>query len=129
LTAPGLVKSGFARDLLGWWSVKTKVPVSTGATSRLIERTRELAEVTAMLSNGQRLVTLTGPGGTGKTRLALQVGAELVDFFVDGVFFVRLAGLRDPSLVASAITTEARRDRFVEHQVTLRNTLRVLGST
>jgi predicted ATPase len=60
-----------------------------------------------MLSNGTRLVTLTGPGGTGKTRLALQAGAELVDLFVDGVFFVRLAGLRDPATVASAITSEA----------------------
>ena len=83
---------------------RTNLPV---ASSPLIGRTRELAEVTAMLSNGHRLVTLTGPGGSGKTRLALQVGAELVDLFVDGVFFVRLAGLRDPALVASAITSEA----------------------
>jgi predicted ATPase/class 3 adenylate cyclase len=83
---------------------RTNLPV---ATSPLIGRTRELAEVTAMLSNGHRLVTLTGPGGTGKTRLALQAGAELVDLFDDGVFFVRLAGLRDPSAVASAITSEA----------------------
>jgi hypothetical protein len=83
---------------------RTNLPV---VSSPLIGRTRELAEVTAMLSNGTRLVTLTGPGGTGKTRLALQAGAELVDLFVDGVFFVRLAGLRDPATVASAITSEA----------------------
>jgi predicted ATPase/class 3 adenylate cyclase len=83
---------------------RTNLPV---ATSPLIGRTRELAEVTAMLSNGHRLVTLTGPGGSGKTRLALQAGAELVDDFADGVFFVRLAGLRDPALVPSAIASEA----------------------
>jgi predicted ATPase len=83
---------------------RTNLPV---ATSPLIGRTRELAEVTAMLSDGHRLVTLTGPGGSGKTRLGLQAAAELVDLFTDGVFFVGLAGLRDPAAVASVITTEA----------------------
>ena len=60
----------------------------------------ELAQVLALLSSGDsRLLTLTGPGGTGKTRLALQAAAEASDSFPDGVFWVPLAPLRDPALV------------------------------
>ena len=51
------------------------------------------------LRNGVRLLTLTGPGGTGKTRLALQAAAEAADDFDDGVWWVPLAALRDPALV------------------------------
>jgi predicted ATPase/class 3 adenylate cyclase len=70
----------------------------------LVGRERELGEVRDLLrGEGVRLLTLTGPGGIGKTRLGLQVGAELLDEFEDGVFFVALAPLTDPALVASAI--------------------------
>jgi predicted ATPase/DNA-binding CsgD family transcriptional regulator len=70
----------------------------------LVGRDREVAEVRTLLSQPEvRLLTLTGPGGVGKTRLALQVAAELVDDFPDGVWFVPLAPLRDPTLVSATI--------------------------
>ena len=66
----------------------------------LVGREREVEALCRRLRQaGMRLVTLTGPGGVGKTRLALQVGAELLDHFTDGVFLVSLASIRDPALV------------------------------
>src|SRR5919107_3847658 len=71
----------------------------------LVGRDRELDEVLALLrSPAVRLLTLTGPGGTGKTRLGLQAATELTDEFEDGVFFVALSAVADPTLVAPAIT-------------------------
>ena len=55
------------------------------------------------LLESSRLLTLTGPGGIGKTRLSLQVAAEMFDQFADGVYFVPLSAVRDPELVASVI--------------------------
>jgi predicted ATPase/class 3 adenylate cyclase len=69
----------------------------------LVGRERELEELVALLSDGTRLLTVTGTGGTGKTRLALQVAAELVGTLHDGVFWVPLAGLSDHELVPSEI--------------------------
>jgi len=67
-------------------------------------RERELADVIELVVREDvGLVTLTGPGGTGKTRLALQAGAEAADAFPDGVMWVALAPLRDPTLVAPTV--------------------------
>ena len=69
----------------------------------LIGRRAELGELGALLADGARLVTLTGPGGIGKTRLAVQAAAEKAGRFPGGVHFVPLAPLRDPALVTGAI--------------------------
>jgi predicted ATPase len=65
-------------------------------------REREINEVIGRLE-GARLLTLIGPGGTGKTRLSLQAAARLVDRFKDGVYFVPLAPIADPALVPATI--------------------------
>ena len=70
-----------------------------------VGREVELAAAGSLLA-ANRLVTLTGPGGTGKTRLSLQVAAQAMDDFPDGVFFVALETVRDPALVASRINGE-----------------------
>ncbi len=67
-----------------------------------VGRETERAAVGGLLAL-HRLVTLTGPGGTGKTRLSIEVAAAVVDDFPDGVFFVPLDAVRDPGLVASQI--------------------------
>jgi predicted ATPase/class 3 adenylate cyclase/Tfp pilus assembly protein PilF len=67
-----------------------------------IGREKEITEIKQAISE-HRLVTLIGPGGSGKTRLALQVAAEMIEQFRAGVFFVALEPITDPGLVASTI--------------------------
>jgi class 3 adenylate cyclase len=69
-----------------------------------VGREQELAEAGGLLERN-RLVTLTGPGGTGKTRLSLQVAANAADRYPGGVFFVALETVREPGLVASRIAS------------------------
>ena len=76
---------------------RTNLPVPA---TPFLGRERELREVSELLAREDvRLLTLTGPGGTGKTRLALQAAAERSDDYPDGVFWVALAPLRDAALV------------------------------
>jgi predicted ATPase/DNA-binding SARP family transcriptional activator len=69
----------------------------------LVGRRDALDDIGALVRGGARLVTLVGPGGVGKTRLALQAAHELADRFAAGVWFVDLSPLRDPGLVAAAV--------------------------
>ena len=86
-------------------------PLETGVTpphnlptqlSSFIGREKEMVRVKEVL-NGTRLITLTGAGGCGKTRLALQVAADLIDEFPDGVWFVELAPLADPEFMLNIV--------------------------
>jgi predicted ATPase len=72
--------------------------------SRLIDREQELAQAHALLGREDvGLVTLTGPGGVGKTRLAVKIAADLAPQFADGVAFISLATLKDPTLLVPTV--------------------------
>ncbi len=78
---------------------QTNLPVPA---TPFLGREREVAEVRSLLQ-ANRMLTLTGPGGTGKTRLAAQAAAEAADDFPGGVWWVSLAAVRDPALVMDSI--------------------------
>ena len=71
--------------------------------SSFVGRTREREELLALVRNGSRLITLSGPGGSGKTRLAIEVASELVPAFKAGVFWIALSAIRDPALVTPTV--------------------------
>jgi class 3 adenylate cyclase len=75
-----------------------------GQATSFVGRQGEMAELIGVVGT-HRLVTLTGAGGVGKTRLAVQVAAELADAFADGVWLVELAPVGDPDAVADAVAT------------------------
>ncbi len=82
-------------------AIRTNLPVQL---TSFVGREKEIANVKQLIA-ADRLTTLTGPGGTGKTRLSLQVAADLFDSFPDGVWFIELAPLADPALVLKTVTT------------------------
>lgn len=85
-------------------SVERHVVTLPEPPTPLIGRERERRELAGLLKqDAVRLITLTGPGGTGKTRLSLAVGGMVVDEFPDGVYFVDLAPISDPVLVMTTI--------------------------
>jgi predicted ATPase/class 3 adenylate cyclase len=86
-------------------------PVTT-----FVGRDQELAEVAALLETA-RILTLTGPGGTGKTRLAIAAGGAIRRRFRDGTWFVDLAPVRDPGLIPSAIAAALELARQVDRPI------------
>lgn len=97
ITAPELPSEFPPLKTLG--SLPNNLPLQL---TSFVGREREIDEVKQWLTV-TRLLTLTGPGGSGKTRLAVQVAADLIEEFQDGVYFVTLAPLTEPGLVMTTI--------------------------
>jgi predicted ATPase/DNA-binding SARP family transcriptional activator len=101
LTAPGLEANFPPLRSLDNPRLKHNIPVQT---TSFVGRETEIADVISLLDRS-RLVTLTGVGGSGKSRLALQVAAKVLEAFGDGVWFVELAPIADPELVAATVAS------------------------
>jgi predicted ATPase/transcriptional regulator with XRE-family HTH domain len=107
LELTGAERERFVGALQG--RTKTAGPVSSARPALptpptpLIDRQGEIQTLIALLSGGQRLVTLLGPGGVGKTRLAIEVATRVAPRFADGAAFAPLGQLDDPSLVLPAV--------------------------
>jgi non-specific serine/threonine protein kinase len=101
--AAALLRAAKHRDTLPAAEVRDRHNLPLPTTS-FVARAGELGQLEQLIS-ASRLVTLTGAGGCGKTRLALEVGHAHLDRFADGVWLVELASLADASLVAQSIAT------------------------
>ena len=97
LTAPGLPSDFPPLKTLDSFPHNLPLQVTS-----FIGREKEMAEVKRLLWDA-RLVTLTGPGGTGKTRLSLQIAADFLELYPDGAWFVELAPLADPALLPQTV--------------------------
>jgi predicted ATPase/class 3 adenylate cyclase/DNA-binding CsgD family transcriptional regulator len=100
VTGPGLAESFGPLRSLDDPALRHNLP--SQATS-FVGRAGEVAELRSLLLGGSRLVTITGPGGIGKSRLALQAAAEVLDGTGEGVWLVELAPVADPDLVARTV--------------------------
>ena len=92
------------------------------AAAPFVNRTKEIAEITQRLNDANcRLLTLVGPGGIGKTRLAMRVAANCIDQFDDGVYFAPLQSLDSPEFILSAIidvvSPQSRSGSDLKHQL------------
>jgi predicted ATPase len=96
--------------------------------SSFVGREREIGEVVAAVRNATRLLTLTGPGGSGKTRLAIEAASELVGDFGGGVFWVGLAALRDPALVLPTVAEAVGADGSLAAHIGKRDQLLLLDN-
>ena len=140
VTGPGLAEGFGPLRSLDDPALRHNLP--SQATS-FVGRAAELAELRSLVSGGSRLVTIAGPGGIGKSRLALQVAAEVLDGTGEGVWLVELAPVSEPELVARTVAAvlgvreeperpmldtlvEAVGDRYL--LVVLDNTEHVLGA-
>jgi predicted ATPase/class 3 adenylate cyclase len=103
---------------------RTNLPIQA---TPLVGRERELEEAAELL-RGNRVLTLTGPGGSGKTRLALQLAAELQEDFPDGVFWVPLQAIRDADLVEGAIRTWIGTDEALSSYIDQKRLLLLLDN-
>ena len=83
-------------------------------TDSFVGRESELVDIATRVRSGSRLVTLIGPGGTGKTRLAIEVASSLLTEFKAGVFWVDLSPVRDPDAVAAAVAASLTTEQDVE---------------
>src|ERR1700758_4021683 len=95
----GPVKKLTGEEAVGPPARRSNLPA---ALSSFIGRERELVEIKRLLP-GKRLVTIQGAGGIGKTRIALQTAAEVVDAYRDGVWIAELGSIREPALVATTV--------------------------
>jgi predicted ATPase/DNA-binding transcriptional LysR family regulator len=95
----------FREALVETFAIEEPPPNSNlpAPATELVGREPELEELVELVRGPARLVTLTGAGGSGKTRLAVEAAARVIDDFRDGVYLVDLAPLRDPDLVPAAI--------------------------
>ena len=99
-----LSAEGLLRDFPPLRTLENRQTNLPAQPTPLVGRQRELAELVELVRQPDvRVLTITGPGGAGKTRLALQTAADLVDDFDDGTFFVQLVGATEPALVVPAI--------------------------